>query len=540
MHRTLRLLAVLVASHAPVALAQPQPLPLVQVAAGLASPIDITHAGDGSGRLFIAQRDGIVRILRDGALAASPFIDLRAVVIAGDERGLLGIAFHPRFASTRLFYVNYTRKPDGASVIARYLVPPETPDRADPGSASVLLVIDQPYANHNGGGLRFGPDGLLYIGMGDGGAGNDPQNRAQDPGSLLGKMLRIDVDAGAPYAIPPGNPYANGGGRPEIWAVGLRNPWRYAFDPRNGDLWIGDVGQDAFEEIDVVASGAPPPNFGWRVLEGDRCTGLGGGAPCASSGYTAPVVSYPHDEGCSVTGGEVNLGSALPEVRGAYLFADFCNGKLWAAVGSHAEGYTRRFIGTAGFQVSTFGRDEAGEIYLADFGGGRILRLGSAPAGTVPVVEYHHAGLDHYFITSDPAEIAGLDSGAIAGWRRTGEGFRAFASAVAGSVPICRFWLPPGFGSSHFFSANPDECAIAQAVYPQFVLESPAAMQLASPDRATGACPSGTLPVYRIWNRRPDTNHRYTLSPDTRDRMVAAGGVAEGYGPGAVAMCSPG
>lgn len=532
---------LLVAATLAGAPAAAQQLPLVSIASGLQTPIDIANAGDGSGRLFIAQKDGVVRIVRDGALQGGSLLDIGDLVLAGDERGLLGIVFHPQFAATRFLYVNYTRKPDGATVIARYRVPPETPDAADESSMTILLVVDQPYANHNGGALRFGPDGLLYIGLGDGGGGNDPQNRAQDPTSLLGKMLRIDVDGASPYAIPPGNPYAGGGGRPEIWATGLRNPWRYAFDPRNGDLWIGDVGQDQVEEVDVVPPGAPPPNFGWRVMEGDRCTNLGGGPTCNAPVYTLPVVQYPHGEGCSITGGEVNLGTGLPAYYGSFLFADFCNGKVWAAVGSHAAGYVRQSVGNAGFQVSAFGRDEAGEIYVADYGGGRVLRLGTpSTPGTVPVVEYYHPGLDHYFITSNPAEIAGLDAGVFSGWARTGSGFRAWPEPRDGATPICRFWLPPPDGATHFFSADPAECARVQALLPGAVLENAAAMHLATPDHATGACADpATEPVYRIWNRRPDTNHRYTTSTAIRDQMVAAGGIAEGYGPDAVTMCAP-
>jgi len=539
MRAILPLLAFAVALCAAPACAQT--LPLVPVATGLQGPVDIANAGDGSGRLFVAQKNGFVRILRGGVAVEPPLLDVHDLILTGDERGFLGIAFHPRFATTRYLYVDYTRKPDGATVIARYRVPPETPDRADPDSAAILLVVDQPYANHNGGGLRFGPDGLLYVGTGDGGGANDPQNRAQDPTTLLGKMLRIDVDGAFPYAIPPSNPYAGGGGRPEIWAIGLRNPWRYAFDPRNGDLWIGDVGQDQVEEVDVVPLDAPAPNFGWRVMEGDRCTTLGGGpAGCGAPIYTPPAVQYTHAEGCSVTGGEVNLSSGFAAFAGAFLFADFCSGKVWAAVGSRAAGYVRQSVGAAGFQVSAFGRDEAGEIYVADFGGGRVLRFGTpAPPASVPVVEYRHAGLDHYFITSDPAEIAGLDAGAYPGWARTGEGFRAWPGARDGAVPICRFWLPPAAGGSHFFSADPAECALAQALFPSFVLENPAAMFLAVPDHATGACDPLAQPVYRIWNRRADTNHRYTTSAALRDLMVASGGVAEGYGPDAVAMCAP-
>jgi glucose/arabinose dehydrogenase len=523
-------------------LAHAAQVPLSPVASGLDHPVDIVPAYDGSGRLFVVEKPGRIRVIADGVLLPAPLLDVETLVLLGDERGLLGLAFHPAHAANGYLYVNYTRKPDGATVIARYTVPAATPNVADPASVQVLLTVAQPYANHNGGALRFGPDRLLYIGMGDGGNGNDPQNRAQDPQSLLGKMRRLDVDGGTPYAIPPGNPFANGaGGRPEIWATGLRNPWKFAFDPRNGALWIGDVGQDVREEVDAVPAGAAPPNFGWRVLEGTRCTGLGGGPTCTAPVYTMPVVEYTHDEGCSVTGGEIALGAALPGVLGSYLFADFCNGKVWAATGSFATGWTRTDVGTAGFQVSTFGRDEWGDVYLADYAGGRVLRIGAAATpGTIPVVEFHHAGFDHYFITSDPLEIAGLDSGTRPGWQRTGLAFRTWTGAVPGAASICRFYLPPGHGDSHFFAADVAECDRVHAGNPDFILESTEAMFLAAPDPVTGACADPqTQPLYRVWNRRPDTNHRYTTSAAVRDQMVAAGGFAEGYGPDAVAMCAP-
>jgi len=521
----------------------PTPLPLVAVAAGLELPVDIVHAGDGSGRLLVAEKPGRVRVVRDGALVAQPLLDIASLVLSGDERGLLGVAFHPRFATTRHLYVNYTRKPDGATVVARYRVPEATPDAADPASAQVLFVIAQPYANHNGGAVRFGPDGLLYVGMGDGGGANDPQNRAQDPQSLLGKILRIDVDGGSPYAIPPGNPYANGvGGRPEIWATGLRNPWKLAFD--GTALYIGDVGQDQREELDAVTVGAGAgPNFGWRAAEGTRCTGLPGGPPCDSAALTPPIVEYTHDTGCSITGGEVYRGTALASTLGGrYVFGDFCTGAVYVLQQAVPPAYYAVYeLGRTGFNVSAFGRDESGEVYVADMGGGRVMRLGPPDApGTVPVVEYRHAGFDHYFITSAPDEIAGLDAGAFAGWQRTGAAFRAWPSAAAGRTPICRFYLPPGYGDSHFFSADAAECERVRVANPGFVLESEAAMHLAAPNPLSGDCADpATQPVYRIWNRRPDTNHRYTTSPTVRDAMVAAGGVAEGYGPGAVAMCAP-
>ena len=546
---TLRLLSVLLALVLAAA-AHAAPLPMTPFVTGLDLPVDVVNAGDGSGRLFVVEKRGRIRVVTDGAMLATPMLAIEDLVLLGDERGLLGIAFHPRFATTRHLYVNYTRDPDGATVIARYAVPEDTPDVADPASAQVLLTIAQPFANHNGGPVRFGRDGYLYVGMGDGGSGNDPQNHAQNPQSLLGKILRLDVDGGAPYAIPPGNMFASANdGRREIWAMGLRNPWKLAFDPRNDMLWIGDVGQDDREEVDRVDTAGPPPNLGWRVMEGTRCTNLGGGPACNSPALTPPVVEYTHAEGCSVTGGEMYFGRDLPTAAfgGAYLFADFCNGKVWSAELIDSA-WRRTEVGTTGFNVSSFGRDEWGDVYIVDYGGGRLMRIGpQATPLTVPVVEFYHSGLDHYFISVDPLEITALDKGTFTGWQRTGFGFRAWTQFAIGlpgisdRIPICRFYLPPGEGDSHFFSADPAECARVQAENPGFDLESTAAMYLKPPSHVTGECAeANTQPVYRIWNRRPgDTNHRYTTSAAVRDQMVAAGGKAEGYGPDAVAMCAP-
>jgi glucose/arabinose dehydrogenase len=514
------------------------PLAMVPIATGLQLPVDIVSAGDGRGHLYVVEKNGRIRVLRDGALVGTPVLDIVGRVKVCDECGLLGVAFHPAFAQNGWFYVNYTRKPDGVTVIARFHIPPGTPDVADPGSEVQLLTLPQPSANHNGGAPRFGPDGFLYIGLGDGGSSNDPGNLAQDKTSLLGKLLRIDVDGGSPYAIPPGNPFAQGGGRPEIFATGLRNPWKFTFD--GDDLYIGDVGQDQREELNLVhRPGAAGVNFGWRVLEGTRCTNLGGGEPCDSTTFTPPIVEYDHGTGCSITGGEVYRGAGLPSwADGRYVFGDFCSGAVYV-LGGGPGAWTVTELGRTGFYITSFGRDEAGNLYVADFFGGRVLRIGS---GDDPrqVVEYYHAAADRYFITSLPAEIAALDGGTFTGWQRTGLGFKAWPSARAGSVPICRFWLPPPIGS-HFFAADPAECARVQAGFPQFVLESSAVMHLTPPDPLTGACPSPATqaPVYRVWNQRADTNHRYTTDPAVRDAMVAAGGVAEGYGPGTVAMCAP-
>ena len=509
-----------------------------QVASGLTSPVEVTHAGDGSERLFVVEQDGRIRLIKSGALLPGPFVDLGALTARDGERGLLGVAFHPRYATNRQFFVNYTRRSDGATIIARYQASATDPDVADAASATILLTIPQPYSNHNGGALKFGGDGYLYIAMGDGGAGNDPEGRAQDPGTLLGKILRIDVDGASPYAIPAGNPYANGGGRPEIFAVGVRNPWRMSFDRATGDLWFGDVGQDAFEEVDRIApSSGAGANFGWRVQEGNRCTGLTGPVACHDPALTPPVIVYGRDSGCSISGGYVYRGTRVPALYGQYIYGDFCSGRLWAATQLAGGTWSARELGDTAHAISGFGEDEAGELYFVDYALGRLYKF--EEGGTVPVVEYYHAALDHYFVTAVPAEIAALDAQRLAGWARTGYTFNAYTANPPATSPVCRYYLPPAAGDSHFLSADPAECGAVGAMFPAFVLESPAVMHVFLPNSASGACPSATRPVYRLWNGRVDSNHRFTTEADVRDQMVARGYVREGYGPDAVAMCAP-
>lgn len=508
------------------------------IASGLASPVEVAHAGDGSTRLFIAEQGGQIRLIKAGVLQPRPFLDLGGLTVKDSERGLLGIAFHPRYASNRQFYVNYTRAADGATVVARYEASSTDPDVANPASATVVLTIAQPYWNHNGGALKFGPDGHLYIGTGDGGATNDPEGRAQDVNSLLGKILRIDVDHGAPYAIPAGNPFAQGGGRPEIFAVGVRNPWRMSFDRATGDLWFGDVGQDAVEEIDRIAPvSSAGANFGWRVREGNRCTGLSGPVACTDSTLVDPVVTYGHDAGCSVTGGYVYRGTAVPALYGRYVYADFCSGRLWAAEPLTNGAWSPRVLGDTSYFISSFGEDEEGEMYFVDYTLGRLYKFEETAA--VPVVEYYNARLDHYFVSALGSDIAALDAGRLPGWTRTGRTFNAYTTRHPGTTPVCRYYMPPAVGDSHFLSADPAECAAVGAKFPAFVLESSAAMHVFLPDLVTGTCPAATRPVYRLWNGRTDSNHRYTTDAGVRDEMVARGFVREGYGPNAVAMCAP-
>ncbi|MFO1324355.1 MAG: choice-of-anchor D domain-containing protein [Burkholderiales bacterium] len=358
-----------------------------RVYSGFTQPVDITTARDGSGRLFVVQQTGQIRVIKGGSVLAAPFLDLSGVTTSSGERGLLGVAFHPQYALNRQFYVNYTRTSDGATVIARYTAPTAASDVADPASAQILLVIAQPYDNHNGGSLRFGADGFLYIGMGDGGSGNDPEGRAQDKTTLLGKILRIDVDHGSPYAIPPGNPFPTGvGGRAEIFAIGLRNPWRISFDRANGDFWIGDVGQGAVEEIDLLPAGTGSgANLGWRVLEGNSCTGNSGPVTCTDPTLTAPVITYTHSVGCSVTGGFVYRGVAVPSLAGQYVYGDFCSGIIWAAQKA-GSAWSPAQLGDTTYGISTFGEDETGELYFADYNAGDLYRFADTAPPVTPIL----------------------------------------------------------------------------------------------------------------------------------------------------------
>ncbi len=326
------------------------------VTAGLKNPLYLTHAGDDSGRLFVVEQVGRVRIIQKGRLLDAPFLDLTNRVRSGGERGLLGLAFHPRYRQNRRYVVSYTREPDGATVVAEYRAS-EDSNRSET-TEKVLLTVPQPYANHNGGMVEFGPDGFLYIARGDGGSGGDPGNRAQNREELLGKILRIDVDHGTPYAIPSGNPFAAGGGRPEIFAYGLRNPWRFSFDRETGELWAADVGQDDWEEIDLIRRGE---NYGWRIMEGAHCFHPKTG--CQTTGLILPVAEY-RNQGprCSITGGYVYRGAGIPTLRGAYLFGDYCSGEVMTL--SNGRAGAPLVLLSTGLKISSFGQDQAGELYV--------------------------------------------------------------------------------------------------------------------------------------------------------------------------------
>jgi glucose/arabinose dehydrogenase len=345
------------------------------------SPLAIAAPHDGSGRLFVVDQGGRIWLLRDGTRADTAFLDIADRVRAGGEQGLLGLAFHPSFPDDPRFFVYYTAL-DAEQVVAQFTVPAADADRADAGSEKVLLRMDDFAANHNGGALVFGPDGKLYISTGDGGGGGDPQGNGQKLDTLLAKILRIDVDAtsdGRPYGIPGDNPFREqAGAQPEIWATGLRNPWRISFDRATDDLWIGDVGQGSFEEIDVVRAGSGGgQNFGWNITEGFHC--YPSGESCAPDGLTPPVTEYDHGFGCSVTGGYVYRGSGQPAFAGGYVFADYCSGNVWLIDAQADEVREPRLVAETGRSISSFGEDEGGELFATDLQGELLRVVAAAP-----------------------------------------------------------------------------------------------------------------------------------------------------------------
>lgn len=363
----------------------------VKIAQGFTNPLYVTAVPGDATRLFVLEQAGYIRIVKNGAVLPTPFLDIHDDIVDGGELGLLGMAFHPDFASNGLFYLNFTvdgptfLSPD-RTVIARFQIS-DNPEIADKDSRTDILTYNQPFANHNGGMMAFGPnDGYLYIASGDGGLRDDPQNNGQQTDTLLGKLLRIDVDGPGLYAIPPDNPFvAKGGARGEIWAFGLRNPWRFSFDRLTGDMWMGDVGQDDFEELNFQAAASPGgENYGWKVAEGFAC--LGGGGTCGTNtGFTPPIYAYPRSDGRSVTGGYVYRGEAIPEFQGVYFFADYHSTRIWSfrrgETGVISE-FTERTAelkagqGATMNNVASFGEDGLGELYIVSYTSGEIFRIG--------------------------------------------------------------------------------------------------------------------------------------------------------------------
>jgi glucose/arabinose dehydrogenase len=344
----------------------------------LTNPVDVASAHDGTGRLFVVEQPGRIRLVEDGRLVTRPFLDITSEIASGGERGLLGLAFHPDFPADPRLFVDYTDR-DGDTVVSEFTVDPADGDVAEPGSERILLQIDQPFPNHNGGAVAFGPDGMLYVAMGDGGSGGDPQGNGQRLDTLLAKILRIDVDGrpegGAAYRIPDDNPFlGKPGAMPEIWLTGLRNPWRIRFDTETGDLWIGDVGQGAWEEIDVAPVGTGGLNFGWNVMEGFHCYQPDTG--CDQAGLTLPIAEYGHGLGCAVIGGVVVRDADQGRLNGGYLFADECSGNIWLLDPSDTTTRQEPVLAIdTGRSISAISLDEDGTVLATDLGTGQLLAV---------------------------------------------------------------------------------------------------------------------------------------------------------------------
>ncbi|MEO8355360.1 MAG: PQQ-dependent sugar dehydrogenase [Chloroflexota bacterium] len=373
---------------------------LAEVSAGLTQPLFITNAGDGSGRLFIVERAGRIRIIKNGVLLSIPFLDIHTVVnSSSSEQGLLKLAFHPDYTANGQFYTVHTGQ-DGSLVLSKFTRSQNNPDLANANSMAPLLTIPHPNnSNHNGGTLAFGPDEYLYWSTGDGGGAGDVSNNAQNLTVLLGKILRLDVNSGLPYGIPTDNPFFNSADpavRKEIWAYGLRNPWRFSFDRQTGDMFIGDVGQGSREEINFqsAASGGGE-NYGWRVMEGTLC--YNPSSNCNQSGKILPVAEYDHTLGCSVTGGYVYRGTQFPSLGGYYFYGDYCSGRIFSLRNNPGLGWESAQLLDTFYTISTFGEDEQGELYLADYSGGRIYQLTHTTFEDVPASHMFYRHIEAFY-----------------------------------------------------------------------------------------------------------------------------------------------
>lgn len=371
------ILAVLVLSACSSDSTDPTPIPteftlkLQEVASGLNNPVYVTSPS-GDARLFVVEQQGRIRIIEDGQIVTTPFLDIASRVGSGGERGMLSVAFHPQYRTNGFLYVYFTGT-SGEIRIERFTVSSNA-NQADAASSKVILTVAHPRTNHNGGLAMFGPDGMLYLGLGDGGGGGDPDRNGQNQTTLLGKLLRIDVNSGDPYSIPSGNPFAGrSDARQEIWAMGLRNPWRYAFDRSAGRLYVADVGQDAIEEVNVVTATRAGVNYGWNVVEGSTCYNA---SSCSKSGFELPVLEYSHANGqCSVTGGFVYRGSAMPELAGAYFYSDYCAGwiRSFTYINGALSDQRDWGLGNVG-AITSYGEDSSGELYLTS-STGRVYKF---------------------------------------------------------------------------------------------------------------------------------------------------------------------
>ncbi len=461
------------------------------IATGFTNPVDIVVAPGDTSRLFIVEQAGRIRIIRDGIVVAPPFLDVTSKTSGGGESGLLGLAFHPDYAANRRFFIYYTRTSDGALIIERYERSADHPERTEFASGRVLFAIPHPGAsNHNGGKLAFRSDGYLYIGTGDGGSGNDPPNNAQNLGRRLGKMLRVDVNVETPpyYAIPPSNPYAgttcNGAGAgtcPEIWALGLRNPFRFSFDRLTGDLFIGDVGQGAREEVNYEPFGAPGGrNYGWRIYEGTICT-PGVPDPCVPpANYVPPILEYSRAFGVSISGGFRYRGTRIPPLYGAYLYADFGSGNLWGATSDGAGTWTEQLLLVSG-GIASFGEDHAGELYFTGYFNGTIYRIDPVDADGDLLPDWWESV---YF---------GSTTGAVPNADADADGATNLTEYLAGTDPLNAQSVPPvtPYVAPEITSANSLICVIG----------SPCALTIA----ATGILPpavtrTGALPAGLAYN----------------------------------------
>ncbi|MEM6672814.1 MAG: PQQ-dependent sugar dehydrogenase [Planctomycetota bacterium] len=407
---------------------------------GLASPVDLTFAPGDPSRIFIVEQAGRIRIVENGTLLPTPFLDIDPIVRSGGERGLLGLAFHPDYQNNGRFFVNYTNNA-GNTRVEEYQVSATDPNIASPTGIQFIASISQDFSNHNGGCIRFGPDGKLYVGMGDGGSGNDPNNRSQNPQSLLGKMLRYDVDLPSPF-IPVDNPFVGDPAVSDaIWHLGVRNPWRFDFDRDTGDLWIADVGQNAREEVSFLPAGLGGQNLGWRCKEGTRCTNLSG-CSCADATLIDPIHEYPHSQGCSISGGVVYRGSAIAGLQGTYFFADFCSSTIWSLEydGTNVQNFTNRTQelrpATGNItQIVSFGADFDGEVYIVSQSGGRIWKIIEAP----PQCEFTNYCDASNTSLGNPAIISAGGS----------------ASVTDNDLTLSAFGIP--FGSTALFFYGPDQ-----------------------------------------------------------------------------------